>query len=313
MAKVKFGIHMGPWSTEQLGNYNVIRDTALQCESLGYYSLWVMDHLTWGEGETEGRFTMGGQDVFEAWTLLSALSAETKRVKLGTMVICNSFRSPSLTAKIAASLDIISGGRLVLGYGAGWKEDEHEAYGFSFPKPSVRLKMMREGLIVIKKLWTEEKASFTGEFYRIKNAICKPKPVQKPHPPIIIAGGSNLALKDAVELGNGWNIWGASVEDYERKVNLLKKYCDKLGKRIGDIELSWAGPMILGEDEKQLRRKIEKYKIKKETFGGIICTFDECPKILQRYIDLGCNHFMFNLGTFTEEKEIFIKRIGSSF
>jgi len=300
MSKIKFGVTIDATPEMLLrADYDSIKKIALQCESLGYYSLWVMDHLTWGEG--------GKGAVFEAWTLLSALSAETRKIRLGTMVACNSYRNPALTAKIAATLDVISNGRLILGYGAGWKKDEYEAYGFPFPEPGIRVRQMREAIILIKKLWTEEKTSLKGDFYNVKDAICKPKPLQKPHPPIIVGGGGRFILKTAAELGGGWNTWGASIENYKEKVAILTKYCDDFGREIKDMELSWSGDIILAEDDKQLQR--EKYK----TQGVIISTYDECTKTLQNYIDLGCRHFIFSLKSFNRETESFMERIGSSF
>jgi len=310
LVKIRFGVTIDA-APEMLlkADYAAIKEMAVQCESLGYHSLWVMDHLTWGEG--------GGGSVFEAWTLLSALAAETNKIRLGTMVACNSFRNPSLTAKIAATLDIISNGRLILGYGAGWKRDEYEAYGFPFPKPSLRVSQMREGVTIIKKLWTGEKSSFEGAFYKIKDAICIPTPIQIPHPPVIIGGGGEKhTLKVAAELGDGWNIWDASLESYKRKVDILTRYCRELGRRIEDGELSWSGNLILAEDERELKRKIEKHKTQRGIIawhGGIIATYDDCVERLQRYIDLGCTHFIFSLATFNEEKEAFINRIAPSF
>jgi len=308
--KIRFGVTIDATPEMLLkADYNAIKEMAAQYESLGYYSLWGMDHLTWGQ---EGKGA-----VFEVWTLLSALATETRKVRLGTMVACNSFRNPSLTAKIAATLDVISNGRLILGYGAGWKQDEYEAYGFPFPKPSVRVSQMREGVVIIKKLWTGEKSSFEGDFYTIKDAICRPKPIQNPHPPIIIGGGGEkYTLKASAELGDRWNIWNAPLEMYKRKVDILTRYCDELGRRIEDIEFSWSGNLIIAEDERELNRKIEKYKTQRGSISwhdGIIATYDECVEKLQRYIDLGCTHFIFPMATFNEEKEAFIDRIASSF
>jgi alkanesulfonate monooxygenase SsuD/methylene tetrahydromethanopterin reductase-like flavin-dependent oxidoreductase (luciferase family) len=210
----------------------------------------------------------------------------------------------------------------MLGYGAGIKQDEYEAYGYPFPKPSIRIKQMREGVIIIKKLWTEERASFKGDFYNVRDAICEPKPMQKPHPPIIIGGaGEKFTLRTAAELADGWNIMNLSVEEYKRKVDILAKYCDEYGRRIEDLEQSWGGIAILGEDREQVKRKIEEYIskypdlaswIQHRSLGGG-CTYDECIGILQRYVDLGCRHFIFPFFTFNEEKEPFMEKVGSSF
>lgn len=316
MSKIRFGVNIDE-APEILkwADYDAIKDMVIQCEALDYYSLWVQDHLTWGKGlNGEG----GEGNVFEAWTLLSALSAVTSKMKLGVMVTCNSFRHPSLMAKMATTLDVISNGRLIFGYGAGWKQDEYEAYGFPFHKASVRLKQMREAIIVIHKLWVDERASFQGTYYTVTKAPCYPKPMQKPHPPIMIGGGGEkLTLKIAAELADGWNLYGASVETYKRKVDILTKYCDEYGKRIEEIELSWAGNLILAEDKRRLNKKIARYLKENRIYAtdhkGIVSTYDDCVEKLQTYIDIGCTHFVFLLQTFNEDKESFIEKIAPSF
>ncbi|HEC39801.1 hypothetical protein LCGC14_0482140 [marine sediment metagenome] len=169
---------------------------------------------------------------------------------------------------------------------------------------------MRERITLIKKLWTEERTSFRGEFYHVKNPIGNPKPVQKPHPPIMIGGGGEkYTLKAPAEIGNIWNAWGTSIEDYKRKVNILKEHCDKIERKIDDIELSWSGNFLIGKNEKQLKKKISTYG----TENSILCTHSTCIEILQDYVDSGCTHFIFSLHSFNDEKEIFMEEIASSF
>jgi alkanesulfonate monooxygenase SsuD/methylene tetrahydromethanopterin reductase-like flavin-dependent oxidoreductase (luciferase family) len=308
MTKIRFGVNEPTY----LFDPRYLKETALQLENLGYYSLWVADRLA-----------IGKYPRFEPFTLLSALSLETKKIRLGTMVACNSYRNPALTAKITSTLDVISNGRLILGYGAGANlfTDEYEAYGYPFPKPNIRIKQMREGIIIIKKLWTEEKASFKGDFYNVKDAICEPKPVQKPHPPIIVGGEGESIMKTTAELADGWNCRALPIEEYKRRVDILTKYCDEYGRRIEDLELTWGGQAVFGEDREQVKRKIERYMSKYPMLASWIqghllgggCTFDECIGVLQRYVDLGCRHFIFSGLTFSEEKEAFMERVGSSF
>jgi len=303
MSKIKFGVTINAAHAMQYqSNYDSIKKIAQECERLGYNSLWAMDHLMWGINN-EG-------SVFEAWTLLSALAEETQSIKLGPLVTCNSFRNPTLTAKIGSTFDVISKGRLIFGYGAGWKEEEYEAYGFPFRDPVTRVNQMREGITLIKKLWTEEKTSFQGDFYKAKEAICKPKPIQKPHPPIMIGGGGEkYTLKVAAEIGNIWNVWGASIEDFRRKVKILKEHCYNLERKIDDIELSWSGNILIAKNEKELNKKISRYG--KDI--NFVCTYDNCTEMLQAYIDSGCKHFIFSLYTFNEEKETFMEEIAPSF
>ena len=159
--KVKFGVHIEP----QLGyDYENSLNIALEAEKLGYESFWCSDHLFLNDKSEK-------QNCMDAWTLLAALAAATKKIRLGTLVTCNNYRHPALLAKIAASIDMISNGRLWFGYGAGWKKDEYKAYGYPFPKIQDRMDMMEEALEIIKLLWTEPSPSFSGKHYSIENAF----------------------------------------------------------------------------------------------------------------------------------------------
>lgn len=169
MGDTGFGVML---SSRQIstGGWSAFKDLALEFEKYDYHSIWLGDHLTIGGYRLEG------------WTTLSALSAATKRIRLGTMTLCNSFRNPALLAKMAASLDVISGGRLELGIGSGYYRNEFEAYGYPFPKLSVRTKQLDEGLDIMKKMWTEDRASYRGEYYQIKDAAWIPSPSRSPTP-----------------------------------------------------------------------------------------------------------------------------------
>ena len=176
MNNIRFGVFLPFYAFEAKGKspssyFNQVREVVLECERLGYHSVWLDDHLMFGK-----------RPILESWTTLSALSSITKKIKLGTMVLCNSFRKPALLAKMAATLDVISNGRLEFGIGAGTQKDEHIAYGIPFSNPSVRIDRMKEAVEIIKTMWTQEKASYEGKYYRIKEAVCEPKPMQKPHP-----------------------------------------------------------------------------------------------------------------------------------
>ena len=240
--------------------YEEIRNIALAAEKAGLESFWVLDHLHASPRPDE-------QQMLECWTLLSALAAETSRIRLGMLVLNINNRNPALTAKMVTTLDQISAGRLELGIGAGGTNRaerqkilgynyEFDAYDIKFPmKPSTRIEKLDEGLTIMKKMWNMDAATFNGKHYRIKNAICLPKPVQKPHPPIWIGGkGGPKIMKVIVKHANGWNISGAStVEDYRKKLATLKKACAKIGRSADDIKTS----MSVTGSVKECRKKIK--------------------------------------------------------
>lgn len=225
--------------------YKDIKDTVLKAEETGLKFISVMDHLHASPQPDQ-------QDFLECWTLLSALASETTHIRLTPLVININNRNPALLAKMASTLDQISSGRLVLGIGAGGTnrasrqkqngfEYEFDAYGLDFPKkPSKRIERLGEGLEVIKQMWTTEKASYSGRHYELREAICRPKPVQKPYPPILIgSAGGSLMMKQIARHADIWDYMGAStVEDLAEGRLILKKACGKAGRDPMDIKVS---------------------------------------------------------------------------
>ncbi|HLZ08524.1 MAG TPA: LLM class flavin-dependent oxidoreductase, partial [Chloroflexota bacterium] len=185
-------------------------DYAILADDLGYDSLWVADHLQLGKDGA----------ILEGWTTLAALAGATKRTALGTIHLSNVFRHPPHVAKMAATVDQISGGRLIFFFDAGWNSVESEAYGFEFVDAPSRLSRMREALDVVRRLWTESGAiDHAGAHYHLRGAICEPKPVQKPHPPIWIGEARDDGLVDAAaEVGQGWNSVPVSPAEYGAKL-----------------------------------------------------------------------------------------------
>jgi len=296
--KVSFGVFLPFYAFQDkalsASLFTRIRDVALECERLGYHSVWLDDHLMYGN-----------RPILECWSTLAALSAVTTRIRLGTMVTCASFRNPALLAKIAATVDVISGGRLEFGIGAGVQKTEHSAYGFPFLAASARIKRMKEAVEIIKKLWTEEKASYKGKHYRVKEAICEPKPLQKPHPPITIGGsGEKLTLKVTAQHAYRYD-WGyvPSLELYQHKLKVLESHCNTVGRDFQEIEKScWpGGQVIIARNQRELRGKIVREKpkgvaLKDFERTSLIGTPDECVRKLQPYVDLGVTHFMLFFG-----------------
>lgn len=199
------------------------------------------------------------EPMLESWTTLSVVAGLTTKIKLGTLVTGIMYRYPAILAKVAATLDVLSKGRLFMGIGAAWNEEESNAYGIHFPAASERMSRLEEAIQIIRKMWTEEpSASFNGIYYQIRNAYCNPKPIQKPSPPILVGGsGERKTLKIVAKYADACNLFG-SAETVKRKLNILKEHCKSVGRDYNSILKTKLG-IIVVEDEKQTsEKKIEK-------------------------------------------------------
>jgi F420-dependent oxidoreductase-like protein len=215
---------------------------------------WLFDHFVPINGHVEG-------PCMDGWTLLGALAAATERLRLGLMVGCNGYRHPAVLAKIATTVDQVSGGRLDLGLGAGWFELEYNMYGLPFPKPAERIRELDEALEVLKLLWTEEVASFEGKYYTLKEARHEPKPVQKPHPPITIGGGGEqLTLRVVAKHAGIYNVPGQNLETAKHKNEVLDRHCREIGRDPGEIRRSLQMFMQSPDDVSGMRDRIKSYQ-----------------------------------------------------
>jgi F420-dependent oxidoreductase-like protein len=299
--EIEFGVRLSlvPEYFEK-HDFTVIMKYARKCEELGFSSAWVMDQLLWGE-----------KGPFECWVTLSALASATKRIRLGPFVNCTSYRNPALLGKMAATLDKISNGRLEFGIGAGWNKKEYNAYGIPFFDNRTRIEQMREAIILIKKMWTEERPSYSGKYFRISEAICEPKPVQKPHPPILIGGGGEkLTLRVVAELADKCNFLEGTLQNYRHKLKILGKLCKEVGRDFSDITKTWHGDIILVEEKSDLISKIEKFKPRglslDRYFNQCIAgTPEACVTRLKQYVDLGVTYFIPSLRTIREDLPVF--------
>lgn len=219
-------------------------------EESGYDSIWVYDHF-----HTHPVVTT--ESVFEAWTLMAALANVTRRVRLGQMCTCALYRPPALLAKMASTIDVMSGGRLDVGIGAGWSRGEFEAYGYPFPRDGQRLDMLEEAVQILLAMWSEDHAGFEGEHYRIAGAINRPRSIQTPHPPLWIAGGGERrTLKIVAKYGDHAN-FGKDVESFRHKSAVLAAHCEAVGRDFGEIGRSCHLMSVIGRDETDLSRKLE--------------------------------------------------------
>jgi F420-dependent oxidoreductase-like protein len=214
-------------------------------ERLGYDSLWVYDHF-------HNVPAPAHEAVFECWTTLAAISQRTSRIRLGQMVGCASYRNPGLLAKITSNLDVMSGGRLDWGIGAGWYEHEYRAYGYEFLPARDRIRMLRETVEIVKLMWSEPDAHYEGRHFTISGAQCDPKPLQRPHPPIWIGGGGEqLTLRVVARLADRSN-FGGKPHEFAHKCEVLKQHCLAVGRDYDEILKTWSPEVFIREDEREI-------------------------------------------------------------
>ena len=225
-------------------------EVAQQAEELGFESIWLFDHFHTVPRPTD-------EITFESFTSLAALAALTTRVRLGHIVICTAFRNPALTAKMMSTMDSISGGRMDLGIGAGWKEDEWKAYGYGFPETRERLAILADHLEVITRMLDGDRhqhATFDGEHASVRDAINVPKPIQKPRVPIMVGGnGPNVTWRLAAKHADELNVDGMAPDDVAEALPVIRSRCEEIGRDPATLALSvhaWAGHMKSGGQER---------------------------------------------------------------
>jgi F420-dependent oxidoreductase-like protein len=278
--------------------YEFSKSIAKTADNSNFDSIYAYDHLIpHYKDDTE-------KNIFECFTLLSATTAITERIKIGQVVVCNSYRNPSLLAKMLSTLDVISNGRVELGIGGGWYEEEYMAYGYDFPSNVTRIKQLDESLQIIKAMWTEKRqASFEGKYYTIKNAICNPKPIQKPHPLIMVGGsGEKYLLKVVAKHADRYNLFFGSTDEMKRKIFLLKEHCNSIGRDYKeDIQFSVVLPCMIGESQEEVNNALMQHKRKDKSVeqyiqylvdGVTIGTPEKILQGLRTYVDIGVRHFI---------------------
>jgi F420-dependent oxidoreductase-like protein len=226
--------------------YSDVLELAKHVERTGWDGIWYADHFMPNAEDTSAPFP-------EAWTTLSALGGSVPRLRIGTLVTGNTYRHPAVLAKMAATLDHITGGRVVLGLGSGWQENEHRQYGIPFHTVNGRLKRLDEACQVIKSLYSETKSNFDGEFYQLTDASLEPKPVQDPLPLLIGGGGEKVTLKITAKYADEWNVWG-TVDTLKQKMAILDQHCADVGRDPKAIQRSAVALLFMSEDAAYLER-----------------------------------------------------------
>jgi len=294
-------VHRDTPSYESL-DWETTKAGVLAAEELGFDAVWAPDHLMLGRDHAE----------YECWTLLSAIAGMTEDVNMGSLVLCNDYRNPALVAKMAATLDVVSEGRLELGLGAGWHEPEYEKYGWEYRDGFERLMRLDESIRLLKAMWADDGSgvSFDGERYRVEDAYCTPGPVQDPHPPILVGGqGEQVTLKLVAKHADVWNtdVFNGDVDTLEHKVGVIEDHCETVGRDPDDITYSWDGHVICTRDEEKLDRLLdlmlpiqfeEEYQDQPDITTEadardyfVMGTPEECAEAIEERIDAGVTKF----------------------
>jgi len=242
-------------------HWDVMKDVAGVIERSGYESLWVYDHFHTVPIPTQ-------EVTYEAWTLMASLAVATSTVRLGQMCTCNTYRPPSYLAKVAASIDVISGGRLEMGIGAGWYEHEHDGYGYPFLKPSARIGMLDEGVQIMQRMWTDDSVSFDGRYYTLDGAICNPKPLQKPHVPFWIAGGGEQLTLSVAARSAAYTNFGLTLEQFVHKSEVLRGHCEAAGRPFESIVRSSNFNIVCAPTEREVEERVEWIRDRYRPFVG---------------------------------------------
>jgi F420-dependent oxidoreductase-like protein len=288
---LRFGIQAGPTETP----YTERRDYWREAERLGYDWASVGDHFI-------ANPVFGARDTdpwYEAWTTLAALAEATDRIRVGVLVASVGYRNPAVLAKMAATLDVISGGRLEFGIGAGYLEAEYRMYGIPFPPASVRIAQMEEAIRICKLLWTQERADFAGHYFTLADAVCAPKPIQRPHPPIWIGGGGERrTLRVVAEHADGWNAFPAPVPHLQHKLDVLRGHCAAVGRDYDAIRKQMVVTAIVRTDTAQVADEVARFAVERQVPPerarqmAIAGTPEEVAASLAPYIGIGFDMFL---------------------
>ena len=287
-------------------------EVAVLAEDLGYDSLWWYDHF-------HNVPRPAHETVLECWTTVAAISQRTSRIALGQMVGCNSYRNPALLAKITSTVDVISGGRLFWGIGAGWYEHEYHGYGYEFPAPKVRIGMLREAVEIVKAMWTQPDVTYEGEHYRLDGAQCDPKPLQDPHPPILIGGGGEQLTLRVVARHATHSNFGGKPHEWAHKAEVLKGHCAAVGRDYDEITKTWSPEVFIRETEAELAeagsRSFWGEPVESWTEGNLVGTPEQVAEKVQAYVDLGCAGFFPWCSDYpdTETMRLFAEQVIPSF
>jgi F420-dependent oxidoreductase-like protein len=306
-------IRFGALLRQADNHWSSIAEAAHVADDLGFHAIHFIDHLL--------AIPDPAGDILESWTTMTACAMLTRRVRVSANVLCNSFRSPALLAKMAATLDVISDGRVELAMGAGWHEPEYRAYGFDFPSGGTRVSQLAEAVPLIKRLWTGEPVDFEGRHYRIRGGRCRPRPVQAPHPPLVIGGGGEKKmLRLVAEHADIWNCSAANYLQLEHKLTVLREHCRAVGRDPATIELSLQDLVVIAPTDAALQAPLADARKRLAFFGDVdkiatIGTPDRCIDRIREKVAQGITYFvcLFTDGGQPETVRLFGERVLPAF
>ena len=271
--------------------------TLLQIKG-SFRSIWMTDHFQWE-----------GQPTFEAWTVMSYILARYPEFEVGPMVLGQNYRNPALLALMAATLQALSGGRFIMGIGAGWKEDEYLAYDYEYPSPRIRLQQLEETLIILKKMWEERgQVSFEGAHYSVRDAWCEPKPETKI--PILVGGGGYTTMRHAAKYADIWNYPDSPLGRYVERQTILQRHLDAIGRDPTTLRCSWFGRVAIGRTEAEAEARGLSRENKWTRDNSFVGTPESIAEQMNAFVERGCDYFVIDIigapdeaiiGMFTEE------------
>jgi F420-dependent oxidoreductase-like protein len=287
-AGLRFGIHAGQQNASTFDEYLAIWRLA---EEVGLDWASVFDHFLPIQSDPTG-------PCFEGLTMLSAMAAHTTRLRCGIIVVGVTYRNPAILANIAATIDHVSGGRMELGLGAAWYQDEHEQYGVPFPPIGQRMDMLDDACRIVKALWTQKRSTVVGKHFAVRDALCEPKPLQSPLPLWVGGSGEKRTLRIVAEHADGWNTFFGDLAEYQHKLEVLARHCADVGRDPADIRKQVVAQAILGETEAEAqdsaRQRAEATGVPVEqlTQGILVGTPDQLADALEGHRRLGVADFL---------------------
>jgi alkanesulfonate monooxygenase SsuD/methylene tetrahydromethanopterin reductase-like flavin-dependent oxidoreductase (luciferase family) len=286
MPRIQFGWTMPISSREVIPQGTLVSDLqkGLALVNEHFDSAWAVDHLQYED-----------TPLMEGWTALTYMAALQPRLKFGHAVLSQSFRNPALLAKMAATFQYMSGGRFILGIGAGWKEDEYRAYNYPFPPAGTRVEELDETLQIIKALWQDKKATFQGKHYQVVNAWCEPKP--DPLPIIMVGGSKPRMLRLVARHADWWNVSWTRIEDYRAQIEECERACIKEQRDPATLRRTWFGGCLCAPTEKDVKALNKDGMSAGPAFVG---TPAQIIDQMRPFIDLGVDYFMLSSGGFPE-------------